>query len=120
MLEQDEAAINHRVRAMIEQVDKDGDGCHDFEEDLDDDNDGVDDELESDCDTDPLDAESVPTLNDDGSCKDSASSLEDDDGGFITRSPHLRLLQPTIRNSVSAILRQCFSPLLFFLRTQGK
>ena len=51
-------------------------------EDLDDDDDGVDDELESDCDTDPLDAESVPTLNDDGNCKDSASSGGDSDGGF--------------------------------------
>jgi predicted flap endonuclease-1-like 5' DNA nuclease len=51
-------------------------------EDLDDDDDGVDDELESDCDTNPLDAESVPTLNDDGNCKDSASSGGDSDGGF--------------------------------------
>ena len=51
-------------------------------EDLDDDNDGVDDELESDCDTDPLDAESVPTLNDDGSCKDSTSAGGDNDDGF--------------------------------------
>jgi predicted flap endonuclease-1-like 5' DNA nuclease len=54
---------------------------------LDDDDDGVDDKLESDCDTDPLDAESVPTLNDDGNCKDSASndsaaSRGDSDGGF--------------------------------------
>ena len=73
--------------------DTDGDGMPDtltgtstsvppLVEDLDDDNDGVDDELESDCDTDPLDAESVPTLNDDGSCKDSASSVEDNDSVF--------------------------------------
>ena len=73
--------------------DTDGDGMPDtltgtstsvppLVEDLDDDNDGVDDKLESDCDTDPLDAESVPTLNDDGNCKDSASSVEDNDGGF--------------------------------------
>ena len=32
MLEQDEAAIDRRVRAMIEQVDKDGDGCLDLHE----------------------------------------------------------------------------------------
>ena len=73
--------------------DTDGDGMPDtltgtstsvppLVEDLDDDNDGVDDKLESDCDTDPLDAESVPALNDDGSCKDSASAGGDNDGGF--------------------------------------
>ena len=73
--------------------DTDGDGMPDtltgtstsvppLVEDLDDDDDGVDDKLESDCDTDPLDAESVPTLNDDGNCKDSASSGGDSDGGF--------------------------------------
>ncbi|RJV00506.1 MAG: hypothetical protein DWC06_06955, partial [Candidatus Poseidoniales archaeon] len=73
--------------------DTDGDGMPDtltgtstsippLVEDLDDDNDGVDDELESDCDTDPLDAESVPTLNDDGSCKDSTSAGGDNDDGF--------------------------------------
>jgi predicted flap endonuclease-1-like 5' DNA nuclease len=73
--------------------DTDGDGMPDtltgtstsvppLVEDLDDDDDGVDDELESDCDTNPLDAESVPTLNDDGNCKDSASSGGDSDGGF--------------------------------------
>ena len=60
--------------------DNDGDGCKDDSEDADDDNDGFNDSVESDCQSDPLDSQSVPTNSDGTGDCDYLDNDDDDDG----------------------------------------
>ena len=61
-------------------TDNDGDGCRDSDEDSDDDGDGYSDTVEDDCQSDPLDSQSIPANSDGTGDCDFLDDDDDDDG----------------------------------------
>ena len=61
-------------------TDNDGDGCRDSDEDSDDDGDGYSDTVEDDCQSDPLDSQSIPANSDGTGDCDFLDEDDDDDG----------------------------------------
>ena len=61
-------------------TDNDSDGCRDSDEDADDDNDGYNDTTETDCLSDPLDSQSIPSDNDGTDGCDEIDPDDDNDG----------------------------------------